>query len=412
MSDLYQKSKLAFEAKKTLSLQSSLQKNAALIEMAKALEDSKAEILKANEQDLLENPHLSTALKDRLLLSPKRVEAMASGLREVANLEDPIGHEIYMRQRPNGLKIRKVRVPIGVIGIIYEARPNVTSDAAALCLKAGNAVILRGGSEAFHSNLAIAKALKAGLARSLISPEVIQIIEDTDRAVVAEMIRLREYLDLIIPRGGAGLIKFVTENATVPVIETGVGNCHIYIDKDADLEMAKEIIINGKCQRPGVCNALEKALIHEDIAAEFLPLISQDLKSRGVILKGCPYARQFLPELEVANQNDWSTEYLDLVMAIRVVESVDDALMHIAKYSSKHSEAIVTNNYLTAKRFEAEVDAAAVYVNASTRFTDGAEFGLGAEIGISTQKLHARGPMGLEELTTVKYVIEGEGQIR
>lgn len=412
MSDLYQKSKLAFEAAKTLSLQSSLQKNAALIEMAKALKDSETEILKANEQDLLENPHLSTALKDRLLLTPKRLEAMASGLKEVADLEDPNGHEIYMTQRPNGLKIRKVRVPIGVIGIIYEARPNVTSDAAALCLKAGNAVILRGGSEAFHSNQAIVKVLKAGLARSLISPDAIQIIEDTDRTVVAEMIKLREYLDLIIPRGGAGLIKFVTENATVPVIETGVGNCHIYIDKDADLEMAKEIIINGKCQRPGVCNALEKALIHEDIAAEFLPLIAEELKSRGVLLKGCPYARQFLPELEVANQNDWSTEYLDLIMAIRVVESLDDALMHIAKYSSKHSEAIVTNNYFTAKRFEAEVDAAAVYVNASTRFTDGAEFGLGAEIGISTQKLHARGPMGLEELTTVKYVIEGEGQIR
>ena len=412
MSDLYQKSKLAFEAAKTLSLQSSLQKNAALIEMAKALKDSETEILKANEQDLLENPHLSTALKDRLLLTPKRLEAMASGLKEVADLEDPNGHEIYMTQRPNGLKIRKVRVPIGVIGIIYEARPNVTSDAAALCLKAGNAVILRGGSEAFHSNQAIVKVLKAGLARSLISPDAIQIIEDTDRTVVAEMIKLREYLDLIIPRGGAGLIKFVTENATVPVIETGVGNCHIYIDKDADLDMAKEIIINGKCQRPGVCNALEKALIHEDIAAEFLPLIAEELKSRGVLLKGCPYARQFLPELEVANQNDWSTEYLDLIMAIRVVESLDDALMHIAKYSSKHSEAIVTNNYFTAKRFEAEVDAAAVYVNASTRFTDGAEFGLGAEIGISTQKLHARGPMGLEELTTVKYVIEGEGQIR
>ncbi len=412
MSDLYQKSKLAFEAAKTLSLQSSLQKNAALIEMAKALKDSETEILKANEQDLLENPHLSTALKDRLLLTSKRLEAMASGLKEVADLEDPNGHEIYMTQRPNGLKIRKVRVPIGVIGIIYEARPNVTSDAAALCLKAGNAVILRGGSEAFHSNQAIVKVLKAGLARSLISPDAIQIIEDTDRTVVAEMIKLREYLDLIIPRGGAGLIKFVTENATVPVIETGVGNCHIYIDKDADLDMAKEIIINGKCQRPGVCNALEKALIHEDIAAEFLPLIAEELKSRGVLLKGCPYARQFLPELEVANQNDWSTEYLDLIMAIRVVESLDDALMHIAKYSSKHSEAIVTNNYFTAKRFEAEVDAAAVYVNASTRFTDGAEFGLGAEIGISTQKLHARGPMGLEELTTVKYVIEGEGQIR
>lgn len=412
MSELKEKSRLAFEASKVLALKSSSQKDAALLEMAKALRNSQEEILQANQKDLEENAHLPSALLDRLSLSPDRIEAMAKGLENVANLPDPIGKEIKMIKRPNGLKIRQVRVPIGVIGIIYEARPNVTSDAAALCLKAGNAVILRGGSEASNSNMAIGSVLKKALEKTEIPTDALQIIGDTDRIIVSELIKLREYVDLVIPRGGAGLIKFVTDNATVAVIETGVGNCHLYVDKDADLQMAKDILINSKCQRPGVCNSIETALVHEDVAAEFLPLIYKELKERGVLVKGCPYARQFVQELEEADYNDWSTEYLDLVLAIRVVESLDDALLHIARYSSKHSEAIVTNNYFSAKRFLEEVDAAAVYVNASTRFTDGGEFGLGAEIGISTQKLHARGPMGLEELTTVKYVIEGEGQIR
>lgn len=412
MSELYQKSKAAFEASKRLALCSSVDKNRALILMSDALLDSKDEILKANKLDLEENAHLSNALKDRLRLTEERIESMAKGLLDVAKLEDPVGKEINMSKRPNGLRIRKVRVPIGVIGIIYEARPNVTADAAALCLKSGNAVLLRGGSEARNSNIAIATILKRALSQSEIPETALQLIEDTDRAIVAEMVKLREYLSLVIPRGGAGLIKFVTENATVPVIETGVGNCHLYIDKESDLNMALDILINAKCQRPGVCNAIEKLLIHEDVAADLLPKAYTRLKEQGVLVKGCPYSRQFLPDLEVAHEDDWSTEYLDLIVAVRVVESFEDALLHINKYSSKHSEAIVTNNYFTAKRFEDEVDAAAVYVNASTRFTDGSEFGLGAEIGISTQKLHARGPMGLEELTTVKYVVEGEGQIR
>lgn len=412
MSELYEKSRLAKEASKALSLKTRGAKDAALLHMATALQEAKATILQANSQDLAENTHLSKALQDRLRLTPERIDSMAQGLIEVAQLPDPVGEEIRMTKRPNGLKIRKVRVPIGVIGMIYEARPNVTADAAALCLKSGNAVILRGGSEARHSNLAIAKVLQAALKETDLPADALQIIEDTDRAIVAELIRLREYIDLVIPRGGAGLIKFVSQNATVPVIETGVGNCHIYVDSDADLEMAKNIIINGKCQRPGVCNALEKALIHEKVAAEILPVMVKELQERGVLVKGCPYARQFVPELTTAEIDDWGTEYLDLIIAIRVVESLDDALAHIARYSTRHSEVIVTNNYFTAKRFTEEVDAAAVYVNASTRFTDGGEFGLGAEIGISTQKMHARGPMGLEELTTVKYVIEGEGQIR
>ncbi|MDD2430523.1 MAG: glutamate-5-semialdehyde dehydrogenase [Firmicutes bacterium] len=412
MSELYLKSKLAFESAKKLAIKSSSEKCDALKRMADALQNSHGAILKANKIDMENNLELSKALKDRLLLTPERIDKMAEGLRDVASLEDPVGREIYMTKRPNGLKIRKVQVPIGVIGIIYEARPNVTADAAALCLMSGNAVVLRGGKEANNSNIAIARVLRSALEESNLPVEALQVIEDTDRGIVAEMVKLREFLDLIIPRGGAGLIRFVADNATVPVVETGVGNCHVYIDKEADLSMAKNIIINGKCQRPGVCNAIEKVLIHESIANEFLPIIYKELKERGVLVKGCPYARQFVSELEMAETVDWETEYLDLVVAIRVIESLDDALMHIDRYSSKHSEAIVTSNYFTAKRFQEEVDAAAVYVNASTRFTDGSEFGLGAEIGISTQKMHARGPMGINELTTVKYVIEGEGQVR
>jgi glutamate-5-semialdehyde dehydrogenase len=411
VSELHLKSRLAKESTRILANMSSAKKREALLKMADGLEQSHGVILKANKKDMEENPELSKALQDRLLLTPERINSMAKGIREVASLEDPVGREIYMTKRPNGLKIRKVQVPIGVIGMIYEARPNVTADAAALCLMSGNAVVLRGGKEANNSNIAIANVLRAALAQSDLPEDALQIIEDTDRAIVAEMIRLREYIDLVIPRGGAGLIKFVTEHATVPVIETGVGNCHVYVDKSADLEMAKQIIINGKCQRPGVCNAIEKILIHEAVAAEFLPVIYKELKERGVLVKGCPYARQFVPDLEPADALDWETEYLDLIVAIRVIESLDDALMHIARYSTMHSEAIVTNDYFAAKRFTEEVDAAAVYVNASTRFTDGGEFGLGAEIGISTQKMHARGPMGINELTTVKYVVEGEGQI-
>jgi glutamate-5-semialdehyde dehydrogenase len=354
---------------------------------------------------------LSKTLIDRLTLNPKRIEVMAEGLRVLTTLEDPIGRVDGMWKRPNGLEIGCQKVPLGVIGIIYEARPNVTVDAAGLCLKAGNAVILKGGSEAFHSNQVLVKIMRRALADLNLPEDALQLVERTEREAAMALMRLNQYLDVLIPRGGAGLIRTVVEQSTVPVIETGVGNCHTYIDDEADLEMARKIAFNAKVQRPGVCNAMETLLVHQQVALQILPVLAADYQKAGVELRGCERTLKIIAATP-ATEDDWCTEYLDLILAVKVVDGLDEALAHIGKYSTKHSECIVTNNYQKARRFMAEVDAAAVYVNASTRFTDGFEFGFGAEIGISTQKLHARGPMGLEALTSIKYIVYGEGQIR
>jgi len=400
-------------ARKVASL-SAPQKNAALEAMARALERRCQEILAANAEDVqsARASGLSSALIDRLTLSEGRVADMVEGLRAVARLPDPVGEVVRAWRVPSGLEVGRVRVPLGVVGIIYEARPNVTADAAALCLKAGNAVILRGGSEAINSNKAIVEALVQGAEETDLPPGAIQLIESTDRQAVAAMMKQRGLIDVLIPRGGAGLIKNVVENSTIPVIETGVGNCHVYVDQDADLDMAERIAINAKCQRPGVCNAMETLLVHREVAEKLLPALAPQLLERGVQIRGCPRTLALVPEAQAAEEADWREEYLDLVLAVKVVDSLDEALDHIARYGTKHSEAIVTRDYSAARRFLREVDAAAVYVNASTRFTDGGQFGLGAEIGISTQKLHARGPMGLEELTTTKFIVYGEGQVR
>lgn len=389
-------------------------KDRALAGMAEALLQKQEEILAANRLDVEEGKAkgLSAALLDRLTLNPARIRSMAEGLKVLMALPDPVGEVVAMWKRPNGLRIGQVRVPLGVIGIIYEARPNVTVDAAALALKAGNAVILKGGSEAINSNKAIVKVLMEAATAAGLPEGSIQLIEDTSRAAATALMKLNEYLDVLIPRGGAGLIKAVVENATVPVIETGVGNCHVYVDGSADQEMARRIVINAKCSRPGVCNAIENLLVDEAIAEEFIPVIVRDLMAAGVEVRGCPRVRALVPEVKVATEEDWSTEYLDYIIAVKVVAGLDEAIQHINTYGTHHSEAIVTENYSHAQRFLEEVDAAAVYVNASTRFTDGFEFGFGAEIGISTQKLHARGPMGLKELTTIKYIIYGNGQVR
>jgi glutamate-5-semialdehyde dehydrogenase len=404
----------ARQAARMLANLNTSRKNEALLAMARALEEEKDYILAANSRDMDggREKGLSRALLDRLLLNEQRIRDMALGLRELVALPDPAGAVTSMWTRPNGLQIGRVRVPLGVIGIIYEARPNVTVDAAGLCLKTGNAVILRGGSEAFHSNLALTAVISRAATAAGAPDGAIQLIETTDREAVNLLLRANEYLDVLIPRGGAGLIRTVVEHATVPVIETGVGNCHVYVDSDADLAMAGSIVINAKTQRPGVCNAMETLLVHEKVAPVFLPSLAAALKEKGVVLKGCPRTRELVPEAEAASEDDWYTEYLDLILAIRVVNSMEAALEHIHTYGTKHSEAIVTANYQKAREFLARVDAAAVYVNASTRFTDGYEFGFGAEIGISTQKLHARGPMGPEQLTTFKYIIFGSGQIR
>jgi glutamate-5-semialdehyde dehydrogenase len=400
-------------ARKVASL-SAPQKNAALEAMARALKRRCQEILAANAEDVqsARASGLSSALIDRLTLSEGRVADMVEGLRAVARLPDPVGEVVRAWRVPSGLEVGRVRVPLGVVGIIYEARPNVTADAAALCLKAGNAVILRGGSEAINSNKAIVEALVQGAEETDLPPGAIQLIESTDRQAVAAMMKQRGLIDVLIPRGGAGLIKNVVENSTIPVIETGVGNCHVYVDQDADLDMAERIAINAKCQRPGVCNAMETLLVHREVAEKLLPALAPQLLERGVQIRGCPRTLALVPEAQAAEEADWREEYLDLVLAVKVVDSLDEALDHIARYGTKHSEAIVTRDYSAARRFLREVDAAAVYVNASTRFTDGGQFGLGAEIGISTQKLHARGPMGLEELTTTKFIVYGEGQVR
>lgn len=389
-------------------------KNRALLAMADALWANRERILEANAIDVNQAKarNLSNALIDRLTLNGERIHGMAEGLRQVAALPDPVGQTVRGWRRPNGLQIAKVRVPLGVVGIIYEARPNVTVDAAGLCLKAGNAVVLRGGSEAIRSNIAIAQVIGEAAMASGLPNGAINLIEQADRSAATELMQAHGLIDVLIPRGGPGLIRSVVENATVPVIETGAGNCHVYVAATADLAMAKRIVLNAKLQRPGVCNAAETLLVHEAVAARFLPEVAQDLRAAGVELRLCERARAFVPDGVPATEEDWATEYLDLILAIRVVSSLDEALEHIARYSTGHSEAIVTSDYLEARRFTEEVDAAAVYVNASTRFTDGGEFGFGAEIGISTQKLHARGPMGLEELTTFKYIVTGEGQTR
>ena len=410
------KARQAREASRLLASLPTRVKDKALLAMADALEERQQFILQANAADVrrAQDKGLGEVFVDRLLLSEKRIAEMAAGLRDVAALPDPVGEVVAGWRRPNGLEIRKIRVPLGVIGIIYESRPNVTVDAAGLCLKAGNAVVLRGGSEAIESNIALVRVIGQPAGRAGVPEGAIGLIETTDRAAAEALMRLNEFVDVLIPRGGAGLIQTVVNTATVPVIETGVGNCHVFVDETADLDMAEAIVINAKCQRPGVCNAMETLLVHQEIAADFLPRAARSLVAQGVELRGCERTRRIVREFEIAQatEDDWRAEYLALVLAVRVVDDLDRAIEHITTYGTKHSEAIVTRDFDNARTFCDRVDAAAVYVNASTRFTDGAQFGLGAEIGISTQKLHARGPMGLRELTSTKYVIFGDGQLR
>ncbi|MDW4510602.1 glutamate-5-semialdehyde dehydrogenase [Priestia megaterium] len=414
MSELQLKGKQAKDASYFLGNVTSEQKQQALYKMAAALLNQQEAILKANELDIEKAVQKGTskAMLDRLSLNKERIHGMADGLRQVAALADPVGEVLSMAKRPNGLQIGQQRVPIGVIGIIYEARPNVTCDAAGLCLKAGNAVILRGGSEAFYSNQAIVSVLSQAAASAGLPEHSIQLIEDTSRETALELMKLNEYIDVLIPRGGAGLIEAVVKNATVPVIETGTGNCHIYVDEEYDGDMAANIVINAKTSRPAVCNSAEKLIIHKRASHEFLPIIIQALREKDVEVRGDERAVTIVPDLVPAGDEDWKKEYLDFIMAVKIVDDIDEAISHINVHSSHHSEAIVTTNYAHAQRFLQRVNSAAVYVNASTRFTDGEEFGFGAEIGISTQKLHARGPMGLKELTTLKYIIYGDGQIR
>ena len=390
-----------------------LQRNQGLLSAAEELLIQKDMILSENEKDLKAAAEKGTrqSMLDRLKLTEKRIEDMAEGLRQVAALEDPIGEVLSMKMRPNGLRIGQKRVPLGVVGIIYESRPNVTADAFGLCFKTGNSVILRGGSDAIHSNQAIVHAIKEGLRKERLLQDLILLVEDTSRAVVQDMMKMHGLIDVLIPRGGAGLIANVVENSTVPVIETGTGNCHIYVDESADRKMAVDIIENAKTQRMGVCNVCESLVIHEH-TLNLLPEIVERLKMHGIEIRGderaCAVSSNILP----ATEEDWGTEYLDAIISVKTVDSMDEAIAHINRYNTGHSESIITQDYDNALRFQDEIDAAAVYVNASTRFTDGFEFGFGAEIGISTQKLHARGPMGLEALTTTKYIIFGNGQIR
>lgn len=414
MSELIKKGKNAKEAAYILANITTTDKDRALEFMAKKLLENADKIIEENKKDLkkaVENG-TSKGMLDRLSLDKSRIDSMADGLMQIINLQDPVGEVIGMWNRPNGLQIGQKRVPLGVIGIIYEARPNVTCDAAGLCLKSGNAVILRGGKEAINSNIAITNALREGLKEANVPEDAIQLIEDTSREVATQMMKLNDYIDVLIPRGGAGLIKAVVNNATVPVIETGTGNCHIYVDSECDFEMAKNIIVNAKTSRPSVCNAAESLVIHEDVAEELLPILAKALRDKDVVLRGDKRAREIVKDMEEATEEDFYKEYLDYIMSVKVVKDIDEAIAHINKYNTGHSEAIVTKSYENSQKFLQRIDAAAVYVNASTRFTDGCEFGFGAEIGISTQKLHARGPMGLKELTTIKYIIFGNGQIR
>lgn len=390
------------------------EKNRGLLSVAEELCRQKEFLLKENEKDVKAavEKGVKQSLVDRLQLTEERIEAMAEGLRQIATLDDPIGEVLGMKNRPNGLRIGKKRVPLGVVGIIYESRPNVTADAFGLCFKTGNAVVLRGGSDAINSNMAIVHVIKEGLRKERLPQDLILLVEDTSREVVNDMMKLHGLIDVLIPRGGAGLIANVVQNSTVPVIETGTGNCHVFVDKTADLTMAVEIIENAKTQRMGVCNACESLVIHKEIAEDVIPMIVQNLKYHDVEIRGDENAQAISDGVLSATEEDWGTEYLDAVISMKVVDSIDDAISHINKYNTGHSESIITEDYENALKFQDEIDAAAVYVNASTRFTDGFEFGFGAEIGISTQKLHARGPMGLEALTTTKYIIFGNGQIR
>ncbi|MEM3703622.1 MAG: glutamate-5-semialdehyde dehydrogenase [Candidatus Bathyarchaeia archaeon] len=389
-------------------------KNRALLKMAEALNKNVDVILEANRKDVeaSRKKGVREALIDRLILDEKRIGKMAQCLQEVADLPDPVGEIVKTWTRPNGLIIGQLRVPLGVVAVIYESRPDVTSDAAGICLKSGNAVILRGGSDAINSNIAIGKILSDASTEAGIPEGAIQVVPVTDRATALELMKMREYIDVLIPRGGADLIKAVVENAKVPIIETGTGNCHIYVEKDADLEAAAKIIINAKCQRPGTCNAAEKLLVHREIAETFLPKIIKELRGHNVEVRGCEETRKIVPDVVPATEEDWYTEYLDLIIAVKVLDGIDEAIAHINKYGTKHSDAILTADFEKALHFIRNVDSAAVYWNASTRFTDGNQFGLGAEIGISTQKIHARGPMSVQHLTTTKYFVLGRGHVR
>ena len=408
------KAQAAKQAAAKLAVTSTAVKNAALLAMAAALEAQQSEILAANERDMTAAAAkgMKSSMLDRLKLTAERISGMADGLRQVAGLADPVGNVIDGKTLPNGLHITKIRVPLGVIGIIYEARPNVTADAAGLCLKSGNAVILKGGSEAMESNKTVAAILAQAAEGAGIPADSIQFIDTSDRQAVQDLIHMNGLVDVVIPRGGAGLIQAVVRNASVPVIETGAGVCHTYVDKDADVEMAMKIAFNAKVQRPSVCNAMETLLVHKDIADKFLPMMLMMYNSSAVEIRGDEAVQEYSGQVHPATEEDWSTEYGDLRLSVKIVDSIKEAMAHIAKYGTGHSECIVTNNYQAAQLFQDTVDAAAVYVNASTRFTDGNEFGFGAEIGISTQKLHARGPMALPELTSTKYLINGNGQVR
>ena len=411
---LLQLGKNAKEAENALRTITTDKKNKVLTAVADHLVECTEQLLKANAEDVANGKknNMPEGLIDRLLLTEERIQGMAEGLRQLVSLEDPIGEVTGMKKRPNGLLIGQKRVPLGVIGIIYEARPNVTADAFGLCFKTGNVVILKGGSDVIHSNKAIVDCIRETLENEGVTVNAIQLIEDTSRETAAEFMKMNEYVDVLIPRGGRGLIKAVVNQSTIPVIETGTGNCHIYVDETADLNMAADIIMNAKTQRVGVCNACESLLVNAAVKDELLPVLAERLKTKDVEMRADEAARPLMPGAVPATEEDWGTEYLDYILSIKVVYSVDEAIAHINRYNTGHSEAIITNNYTNAQKFLDEVDAAAVYVNASTRFTDGFEFGYGAEIGISTQKLHARGPMGLLALTTTKYIIYGNGQIR
>ena len=409
---LEQMGQKAKTAESALALSGLEQRNKALLFMARMLREEPQDIMSANAKDLAEASGLSAAMRDRLLLNEKRLEGLALAMEEIAALPDPLGRVLFEDTRPNGLKIRRVAVPLGVIAVIYEARPNVTLDAAAMCLKSGNTVILRGGKEAIRSNTALAELARQACRQAGLPEDCVQLVKDTSRESAQELMRLRAYVDLLIPRGGRGLIRSALDNATVPVLQTGEGVCHIYVDKAADADMAREITVNAKTSRPSVCNAAECLLVHRDIAGEVLPDIARALMAHGVELRGDEKARALVPGMTPAKASDWGTEFNDLIMAVRVVGDMDEALLHIETYGTRHSEAIITADLQAAERFLNHVDAAAVYHNASTRFTDGGEFGFGAEIGISTQKLHCRGPVDVKALTSTKYVIEGTGQVR
>jgi len=413
-SEVKEMAKKAKEVSHLLAHLSTDAKNRVLIEMAEALEKKQTFLIEENRKDLAagEKAGLSSSMMDRLRITPGVIQGMAKGLREISSLPDPVGEIVRMWRRPNGLTVGRMRIPLGVIGIIYESRPNVTADAAGLCLKSGNAILLRGGSEAFHSNQAIVRLLQEALNRVGIPQEVVQIFSRTEREAIQEMLQLEEEIDLIIPRGGEALIRFVATHSKIPVIKHYKGVCHIFVDETADLEMAVKVCLNAKVQRPGVCNAMETLLVHEKIARDFLPKVGKALQQEGVELRGCPETQRILSGVKEAKEEDWYEEYLDLILSIRVVKGIDEALKHIATYGSFHTEAILTSDYKNAQKFLREANSSCVLVNASTRFNDGFELGLGAEMGISTSKLHAFGPMGLEELTTTKFIVYGDGQVR